>query len=70
MSVVRERKRKMVDGLVKMHLDNFKASGAELILGSARFVEPRTLESRAFGRRHTGRSREEDGYRHRHTCGG
>ena len=41
---VRDRKRKMVDGLVQMHLDNYKASGAELIMGSARFIAPRTLE--------------------------
>jgi pyruvate/2-oxoglutarate dehydrogenase complex dihydrolipoamide dehydrogenase (E3) component len=44
MPAVREHKRKMVDGLVQTHLDNFKASGAELILGSARFIAPRTLE--------------------------
>jgi len=44
MSVVRDRKRKMVDGLVNMHLDNFKASGAELLIGSARFIGPKTLE--------------------------
>jgi len=43
MSGVRARKRKMVDGLVEMHLNNFKASGAELIMGAATFVEPRTL---------------------------
>jgi pyruvate/2-oxoglutarate dehydrogenase complex dihydrolipoamide dehydrogenase (E3) component len=42
--VVRERKRKMVAGLVDMHLDNFKKSGAELVLGSGRFVGPRTIE--------------------------
>ena len=41
---VRERKRKMVDGLVEMHLANFKASGAELILGSGRFIGPKTIE--------------------------
>jgi pyruvate/2-oxoglutarate dehydrogenase complex dihydrolipoamide dehydrogenase (E3) component len=40
MPAVREHKRKMVDGLVQMHLDNYKASGAELILGSGRFVGP------------------------------
>ncbi len=34
----------MVDGLVKMHLDNFKSSGAELVLGSGRFIAPRTIE--------------------------
>src|SRR5271155_3093856 len=44
MSAVRDRKRKMVDGLVQIHLDNYKASGAELILGSGRFVGPKTLE--------------------------
>jgi pyruvate/2-oxoglutarate dehydrogenase complex dihydrolipoamide dehydrogenase (E3) component len=44
MSGVRDRKRKMVDGLIQMHLDNYKASGAELIMGSARFVAPKTLE--------------------------
>jgi len=44
MAAVRERKRKMVDGLVQMHLDNFKASGAQLLMGSARFIAPRTLE--------------------------
>jgi pyruvate/2-oxoglutarate dehydrogenase complex dihydrolipoamide dehydrogenase (E3) component len=44
MSAVRDRKRKMVDGLIQMHLDNFKASGAELIMGSGRFIGPKTLE--------------------------
>src|SRR6201996_4453558 len=44
MSAVRDRKRKMVDGLIQIHLDNYKASGAELILGSGRFVGPKTLE--------------------------
>jgi len=44
MWAVRERKRKMVDGLVKMHLANFKSSGAELVMGVGRFVAPRTIE--------------------------
>src|SRR5271165_4575192 len=44
MGAVRDRKRKMVNGLIGMHLDNFKASGAELIMGAGRFVGPRTLE--------------------------
>jgi pyruvate/2-oxoglutarate dehydrogenase complex dihydrolipoamide dehydrogenase (E3) component len=44
MAAVRERKRKMVAGLVQMHLDNFKNSGAELVLGSGRFIAPRTIE--------------------------
>src|SRR5271169_3806413 len=40
MQAVRARKRKMVDGLIELHLNNFKASGAELIIGSGRFVGP------------------------------
>jgi len=44
MSVVRDRKRKMVQGLVDMHLANFKASGAELLFGSGRFTAPKTIE--------------------------
>jgi len=44
MAAVRERKRAMVNGLIEMHLDNFKASGAELLLGTARFISPRTIE--------------------------
>jgi pyruvate/2-oxoglutarate dehydrogenase complex dihydrolipoamide dehydrogenase (E3) component len=45
MSAVRDRKRKMVDGLIDVHLANFKASGAELILESGRFVGPSTLQA-------------------------
>jgi pyruvate/2-oxoglutarate dehydrogenase complex dihydrolipoamide dehydrogenase (E3) component len=44
MAGVRARKRQMVDGLIKLHLDRYRASGAELILGEARFVAPRTVE--------------------------
>jgi pyruvate/2-oxoglutarate dehydrogenase complex dihydrolipoamide dehydrogenase (E3) component len=44
MSVVRDRKRQMVDGLVQMHLDNFKASGAQLLMGFGRFIGPKTIE--------------------------
>jgi pyruvate/2-oxoglutarate dehydrogenase complex dihydrolipoamide dehydrogenase (E3) component len=43
MAAVRDRKRQMVAGLVDMHLENFKKSGAELIIGFGRFVAPRTL---------------------------
>src|SRR5258705_2054674 len=38
MSGVRDRKRRMVSGLIDAHLDNYKRSGAELVLGSARFI--------------------------------
>jgi pyruvate/2-oxoglutarate dehydrogenase complex dihydrolipoamide dehydrogenase (E3) component len=44
MSAVRERKRRMVSHSVDLHLDIFKKSGVELILGSGRFIGPRTLE--------------------------
>src|SRR5580700_8944259 len=44
MSVVRGRKRQMVAGLNDMYLDNYKKTGAELILGSGRFIGPKTLE--------------------------
>jgi pyruvate/2-oxoglutarate dehydrogenase complex dihydrolipoamide dehydrogenase (E3) component len=44
MPMVRDRKRKMVQGLVDMHLANFKASGAELIMGTGKFTGPKTME--------------------------
>src|SRR6266478_3432713 len=43
---VLQRKRDMVDGLIAMHLDQYRASGAELIMGTARFVGPKTVEVR------------------------
>jgi Pyridine nucleotide-disulphide oxidoreductase len=43
MTGVARRKRQMVEDLVKVHLDNFQASGAELIMGEARFTEPKTV---------------------------
>src|SRR5229473_3370702 len=44
MKGVLNRKRKMVEGEVQFHLDRFKATGAELIRGEARFVAPKTVE--------------------------
>jgi pyruvate/2-oxoglutarate dehydrogenase complex dihydrolipoamide dehydrogenase (E3) component len=44
MKGVRDRKRTMVDGLRQLHLDRYQASGAELIMGQARFTGPRTVE--------------------------
>jgi pyruvate/2-oxoglutarate dehydrogenase complex dihydrolipoamide dehydrogenase (E3) component len=46
MAKVRQRKRDMVDGLIAVHLQNYKASGAELIMGTGRFIAPKTLEVR------------------------
>ena len=44
MAKVRQRKRDMVEGEIAAHLENYKRSGAELILGEGRFVAPKTLE--------------------------
>src|SRR5262249_46374095 len=44
MATVRDRKRAMVDENITAHLRNFESSGAELIMGSGRFVAPKTLE--------------------------
>jgi pyruvate/2-oxoglutarate dehydrogenase complex dihydrolipoamide dehydrogenase (E3) component len=44
MSGVRERKRKMVSGLNAMYLENYRNTGAEFILGTGRFIAPRTVE--------------------------
>jgi pyruvate/2-oxoglutarate dehydrogenase complex dihydrolipoamide dehydrogenase (E3) component len=46
MAVVRQRKRQMVDGLIAMHLEHYKESGAELIMGDAKFVGANILEVR------------------------
>ena len=43
MAAVAHRKRKMIDGLIEIHHGNFKASGAELLMGEARFTEPKTV---------------------------
>ena len=45
MSGVRDRKRKMVVGLNEMYMENYRKTGAEFILGTGRFVSPRTVEA-------------------------
>src|SRR5258707_12175826 len=44
MATVRRRKREMVERQIARHLQNYKVSGAELIMGSGRFVEQKALE--------------------------
>jgi pyruvate/2-oxoglutarate dehydrogenase complex dihydrolipoamide dehydrogenase (E3) component len=44
MRAVRERKRKMVSSWNNVYLETYKATGAEFILGSGRFIAPRTIE--------------------------
>ena len=44
MAKVLQRKRDMVDGLIAFHLERYQASGAELIMGRARVVAPKTIE--------------------------
>jgi pyruvate/2-oxoglutarate dehydrogenase complex dihydrolipoamide dehydrogenase (E3) component len=46
MKRVLARKRDMVDGLIALHLDLYKSSGAELIMGTGRFTAPKTIEVR------------------------
>jgi pyruvate/2-oxoglutarate dehydrogenase complex dihydrolipoamide dehydrogenase (E3) component len=43
MAGVARRKWRMVNELVEVHLSKFKASGAELVMGEARFTEPMTV---------------------------
>ena len=45
MQQVRERKRKMVQKLVDIHLEHYRKSGAELVMGTGRFVAPKTIEA-------------------------
>jgi pyruvate/2-oxoglutarate dehydrogenase complex dihydrolipoamide dehydrogenase (E3) component len=44
MAAVARRKWKMVNEIVEVHLANFKASGAELVMGEARFTAPKTVD--------------------------
>jgi pyruvate/2-oxoglutarate dehydrogenase complex dihydrolipoamide dehydrogenase (E3) component len=43
-SALRERKSAVVHGMRAMNLEQFRASGMELVIGSARFVGPRRVE--------------------------
>jgi pyruvate/2-oxoglutarate dehydrogenase complex dihydrolipoamide dehydrogenase (E3) component len=44
MKRVLARKRDMVDALIALHLDEYKASGTELIMGTGRFIASKTIE--------------------------
>jgi pyruvate/2-oxoglutarate dehydrogenase complex dihydrolipoamide dehydrogenase (E3) component len=44
MARVRQRKREMVEREVAFHLEKYRSTGAELIMGSGRFVAPKTLD--------------------------
>ena len=44
MAAVRRRKRKMVEDMVNVHLDRYKQSNVQLIMGEGRFVGPKRLE--------------------------
>jgi pyruvate/2-oxoglutarate dehydrogenase complex dihydrolipoamide dehydrogenase (E3) component len=43
MKTVQQRKRRMVDDLIRVHVDRYEAAGVDLIMGHARFVAPRTV---------------------------
>jgi pyruvate/2-oxoglutarate dehydrogenase complex dihydrolipoamide dehydrogenase (E3) component len=44
MAAVLKRKRDMVKALVQVHVDLYQKSGAELTMGTANFIAPRTVE--------------------------
>jgi pyruvate/2-oxoglutarate dehydrogenase complex dihydrolipoamide dehydrogenase (E3) component len=44
MATVRRRKREMVERQIAKHLEIYRTSGTELIMGNGRFVAPKTLE--------------------------
>src|ERR1700747_2339168 len=44
MSAVRDRKRRMLASWNNAYLDNYKKSGSQFILGSGRFIGPKTVE--------------------------
>jgi pyruvate/2-oxoglutarate dehydrogenase complex dihydrolipoamide dehydrogenase (E3) component len=44
MAAVRHRKREMVHGLIQAHLERYKASGAELVMGEAKLKDAHTIE--------------------------
>jgi pyruvate/2-oxoglutarate dehydrogenase complex dihydrolipoamide dehydrogenase (E3) component len=44
MTAVRRRKREMVERQIAKHMQMYRTSGAELIMGSGRFLAPKTLE--------------------------
>ena len=43
---VRKRKREMVAALVAIHVNKYKATGAELVMGEAKFIGAKTIEVR------------------------
>lgn len=44
MPAVRDRKLKMIDGMVALNYERYRESGAEFIMGEGRFVGPKTIE--------------------------
>src|ERR1700735_3883868 len=44
MAQVRRRKQNMGDREIELHLNLYKQTGAELIMGSGRFIGPKTIE--------------------------
>ncbi|MBN9507716.1 MAG: FAD-dependent oxidoreductase [Alphaproteobacteria bacterium] len=44
MRMVRQRKQAMIDREIALHLQAYRASGAELIMGTGRLIGPRTVE--------------------------
>jgi pyruvate/2-oxoglutarate dehydrogenase complex dihydrolipoamide dehydrogenase (E3) component len=49
MPAVRERKRKMVDGLIAAHHGRYRENRTELVMGHGRFIGPRTIQVATVG---------------------
>lgn len=69
MKGVLRRKQKMVDGLLAMHIDRFRTSGTELIMGEAEFIGERTAEVKLNAGGNPGRLGREYHPQPRHACG-
>ena len=65
MAAVRDRKRKMVDGLVEMHLAKYRESGAELVMGQRALRRAEDDRGRAQRGRDPDAPRPDRHHRHR-----
>ena len=66
---VRDRKRAVVAEMVGRNQANFDRSGMTLLIGTARFTGPRSLEVRLRGRRGAGADRRQGVPQHRNPPG-
>jgi len=68
MGDVRERKRMMVRGLNDIYMEKYRDTGAEFILGTGRFLAPRTVEVTLADGTHTATAGGECHREYGHAC--